>query len=231
MPLQKPTACRAIAFETFRQELSELHTTAGLVRTATAIAMHELDHVSPDDVEQQLSALAGRVRRRVRSENRKALLAHLHEELFEKSHFHGNADNYYCAHNSYLPLVLESGRGIPITLSMVYVSVARRLGLRADGINAPGHFLVQVSDGGKPYLVDPFFCGMVLSREDAYQRLEHCLSMPVDRDVELLKPATHHQWIQRTLLNLVQLFDAEERIEDKLAIVELSQLLADKNEI
>lgn len=230
MPLQEPTACRMIAFEMFRRELPELHTTAGLVRTATAVSMHELDDVSPDQVEQQLNALAGRIRRRVRSENRKALLAHLHDEFFERSYLQGNADNYYCADNSYLPLVLETGRGIPITLSMVFVAVARRLGLRADGINAPGHFLVQVSDGGKPYLVDPFFRGTVLSREDAYLRLEHCLNMPIDRDVHLLKTATHRQWIKRMLLNLIQLFDAEERSDNKLAMLELLQLLTDDEE-
>ena len=119
MELSLPIACRPAAFNLFRQQLDQLQSNRGLLRAALAISMHELPQVQPAEVGRRVARLSGRVRNRVRGHQRQALMAHLHDELFQRRNFRGNADNYYLASNSYLPTVLETGLGIPISLSLI----------------------------------------------------------------------------------------------------------------
>ena len=225
MPILKPVACRREAFQFLESQLPTLQTNTGLLRAATAISMHELGGSPAARVEQTVSGIAGRIRGRVTGDSRKALLAHLHEELFERRRFRGNVEDYYNPRNSYLSCVIETGQGIPITLSMIYSLVARRIGLRADGINAPGHFLVQVTDGSKPMLVDPFFGGDKLSRDDARQRIEGILESASPRQPIDLRPASHRDWIIRMLNNLILVFHGDGREQDADAMNELKQLV------
>lgn len=86
--------------------------------------------------------------------------------LFEELGFTGNQTAYYDARNSFLHQVLERRTGIPITLSVVYIEVARRLGRPVFGIGLPGHFVVQYDDGEYSTYIDPFHGGKLLSRSD-----------------------------------------------------------------
>jgi len=87
--------------------------------------------------------------------------------LFAELGFRGNTDDYYDPRNSFLAEVLDRKVGIPITLSVLYLEVARRVGLGAAGVGFPGHFLVRV-DGGPtpldPLILDPFGGGAALDR-------------------------------------------------------------------
>lgn len=229
MPKPTPIACRPIAFRMFAAQLPTLATNRGLLRTAVAISMHELPDVDADVVEQGVMDIAARIRRRLTNPLPAALLAHLHEELFESLHLRGNIDDYYNAQNSYLPSVMATGLGIPISLSLIYAVVARELGLRAEGINAPGHFLVQVAAGGAPMYVDPFYRGEMLTREDALSRITAAIGRPLVSHAaggdESLRPATHQQWIARMIHNLVNLFAADGRSRDVAAMSEMMALL------
>lgn len=127
MPKPTPVACRPAAFRLFAAQLPRLATNRGLLRAAIAISMHELPDVDPDSVEQGFIDIAARIRRRLKNPMPEALLAHLHNELFDTLSLRGNVDDYYNAYNSYLPSVLATGLGIPISLSLVYTVVAREL--------------------------------------------------------------------------------------------------------
>ena len=150
MPFVQPKACKPAAFDALARQLPAVETSNGLLRAAVAISMHELPDVNTLDIERRVLSIASRVRSRLRGFQRRAVLAHLHAELFDRLRWIGNRANYYDSANSYLPVVLETGTGIPISLSLLYCVIARRVGLRADGINAPGHFLVQVFDDTAP---------------------------------------------------------------------------------
>src|SRR5206468_6452152 len=103
-------------------------------------------------------------RSRVRGGQPQALLVHLHEYLFTELGFAGNIEDYYNPYNSYLPSVLATKRGLPITLSLVYKIVAERLGLRAWGVGLPGHFLIGVEcEPGNKMLVDTFASGRIIT--------------------------------------------------------------------
>ena len=73
------------------------------------------------------------------------IVAHLNAYLFDEQGFHGNQDNYYDTRNSFLNEVIERKTGIPITLSVVYIELARQVGLPIVGVSMPGHFLVRYS--------------------------------------------------------------------------------------
>ncbi|HYT90556.1 MAG TPA: transglutaminase-like domain-containing protein, partial [Gemmataceae bacterium] len=102
----------------------------------------------------------------------KEKLAALNKDLFAGRGFHGSRGDYYNRANSYLNEVLEDREGLPITLSLLYMELGRRLGLKIEGVSLPGHFVVRhVPAKGKPQLIDVFEDGKPLSRAEAEQKV------------------------------------------------------------
>lgn len=223
--MKLPALCRPEAFQLFAQTLPQLKSTSGLQDAAVAIALHALDDVDPTKVERRLQELADKVLSRVSSRRPEALIAHLHAVLFEDERFCGEASNYYSPLNSYLPAVLESCRGIPITLALVYKLVGERIGLTIDGLNAPGHFLVRVRDSRGWLIIDPYHGGAVLTPTEAFELMERTLGHRIDRLPCYLEAATHEQWLARMLANLQQIFSHGRCSCDLAAMTELQALL------
>ncbi|HEY9466963.1 MAG TPA: transglutaminase-like domain-containing protein, partial [Vicinamibacterales bacterium] len=132
----------------------------------------------------------------------------LNEYLFEELGFSGNRDKYEDPRNSCLNEVLDRRTGIPITLSVVYMEVARRAGLQVDGINFPGHFLVRCPETqNSPFLIiDPFHSGALLSEHNCRLLLQKHVGSDVAFSKSLLAPATRLQIIVRMLLNLKRIY-------------------------
>jgi len=92
----------------------------------------------------------------------------LHAYLFEENGFHGGRAEYYHPANSHLNRVIDEREGLPITLSILYMELARRIGIRTEGVGLPGHFVVNhVMDNENQQLVDVFEQGELLTRDDA----------------------------------------------------------------
>src|SRR5690349_21109367 len=136
-----PLCCTPAAFELLRRHVKTIDSPDALLNGAIAIAMHQTSTADPTYIDATIQTYAETIRKRVRGPQTQALLAHLHQHLFDEMGFVGNSENYYVASNSYLPAVLSTKRGLPITLSLVYKLVAQRLGLRVHGIGLPGHFM------------------------------------------------------------------------------------------
>jgi regulator of sirC expression with transglutaminase-like and TPR domain len=222
---QQPTLCRPEAFYYFGSQMATIDTTQGLLNASVGISMHALRDVDAADVWHQLRTLAHCVRRRVRGRQPQASLAHLHDVLFEEEGFRGNGQDYYNPRNSYISAVLDTRRGIPITLSLVYKVVAEEIGLEVEGVNAPGHFLVRVKLPEGPMLVDPFFGGGVLTPSEAFDRIERITGRHTPRTAEYLAAAQHSQWISRMLVNLQHIFASNDQRADLAAMSELQSLL------
>ncbi len=222
-----PRYCRPAAYELFVAQLATLEETNSLMHAAVAVSMHELDDASPETVGKSLDKLAAEVSRRVRSNNPQALVARLHEVLFDEHGFTGNLENYYVPENSYLSHVLETRRGIPVTLSLIYKCVAQRLGLKARGINSPAHFLASVEIDGSWMIIDPFDRGRVLARDEVFDRIEQAAGAKIARHDAHLATATHQQWLARIIRNLEHIFQRDGRENEQLAMRELLALVPD----
>jgi regulator of sirC expression with transglutaminase-like and TPR domain len=136
------------------------------------------------------------------------------EYLYDESGFCGNRDKYDDPRNSFLNEVMDRRTGIPISLAVVYLEVARRVGLRIEGVNFPGHFLLRapVSDlpgerhGNGDVIIDPFHGGALLSEVDCRQLLRQQVGEDAAFDPALLAPATRHDIVVRMLVNLKRLY-------------------------
>lgn len=229
-----PAYCHAAAYAAFERAMPHVDTTAGLFRAAFAIARHERSDADVTRGEASIANLAETVRGRVQSNTVDAKLAHLHDVLFDVVGFSGNVEDYYNPANSYLPDVLQTHRGLPITLVLIYKCVAERLGLTVHGINSPGHFLAAV-EGNQPngpaakpsvwMYVDPFFGGELLHEEDVYRRVVETTGRIATASPKWLAPASHRQWLSRMLNNLQAVFAHTHRERDLYAMQELQELL------
>jgi regulator of sirC expression with transglutaminase-like and TPR domain len=143
--------------------------------------------------------------------DRYAQVMALNNYLFGELHFAGNEVNYEDPRNSFLNEVLDRRTGIPITLAMVYIEVARRAGLRVDGINFPGHFLLRCpARRGLPYsedlIIDAFNGGALLSEDALRDRFRRHAGSKAVFDATLLSHATKPQILARMLLNLKRIY-------------------------
>jgi regulator of sirC expression with transglutaminase-like and TPR domain len=136
----------------------------------------------------------------------------LNAYLFDEERFTGNRERYDDPSNSFLNEVLERRTGIPITLALVYIEVARRAGVHIEGVNFPGHFLMRYpplqNDGAgfTDLILDPFHRGARLSEHDCRRLLERHVGEQAAFDPALLAPATKPQMLTRMLLNLKRIY-------------------------
>ncbi len=133
----------------------------------------------------------------------------LSDYLYVVCGFHGANADYYDPRNSFLNEVLDRKTGIPITLAVVYIEVARRVGVRALGVGFPGHFLVRLAERpgdpsreyNEPVIVDPFHNGRLLD-EEALSRLLRRANVRAPLTPDMLEPARTRHVVARMLMNL-----------------------------
>src|SRR5688572_15561864 len=133
----------------------------------------------------------------------------LNEYLYDEEGFCGNRDAYDDPRNSFLNEVLDRRTGIPISLAVVYLEIARRAGVTVSGVNFPGHFLLRAPQGvagDDDLIIDPFHGGALLSEFDCRQLLRSHLGDEAAFDPSLLAPATRHDIVVRMLVNLKRLY-------------------------
>jgi regulator of sirC expression with transglutaminase-like and TPR domain len=126
----------------------------------------------------------------------------LNAYLFEELGFRGNSDNYYDPANSCLNEVLVRRTGIPITLSLIYIEIARRVGRQMHGIGLPGHFLVMLEDSEYRAYIDPFHGGQTLTEEECFELAREATGMDLGNDPALLEPVSNRHIVLRMLNNL-----------------------------
>lgn len=150
----------------------------------------------------------------------------LNRYLFEELGFVGNEAEYYDPRNSMLHQVLGRRKGIPITLSVVYVEVARRAGLRAEGVGLPGHFIVRAyeEEGGEGVLVDPFN-RRTTDTEECQSRLDVIYDGRLELSEEHLHAVGARGILARMLGNLKAVYVQSHLFRRALAAVERTLLL------
>jgi regulator of sirC expression with transglutaminase-like and TPR domain len=184
-----------------------------LARSTLLIARIEYPRLDPEPYVSRLDAMGDAARRAIERHvdetgdtSTLSGVKALNDYLFEELQFIGNRDNYEDPRNSCLNEVLDRRTGIPITLSVVYMEVARRAGLQVDGINFPGHFLVRCPERKGQLIIDPFHAGALLSEQKCRMLLQKHVGNEVAFSKSLLAPATRQQIVIRMLLNLKRIY-------------------------
>ena len=177
-----------------------------LARAALLIAKLEYPDLDPAPSLKKLDELGARAADAVaplQTAPMSMRLAAIAEEIFEHDGFAGNRAHYDDFRNSCLNVVLERRLGIPITLALVFIEVARRAGIEAQGVSFPGHFLVRgPDDAGTPLVLDPFDHGRPLGESDLRALLARMADSDAPYSQDLLKPCTPRQMLARMLNNL-----------------------------
>ena len=183
------------------------------------------------DIERMSMRLRGRMPQASAPEERVAVL---NQFLFEDLGFRGNTEEYYDPRNSYLNDVLDRKVGIPISLSVVYMAVGRRVGLPLEGISFPGHFLVRLRMRAGVLVLDPFAGGAPQSEADLRERLQRVIppgatdnvplsELPLDQFIEA---ATNRQILARVLRNLKAIYRETDKPERMLEVLNRMLLVA-----
>jgi regulator of sirC expression with transglutaminase-like and TPR domain len=192
-----------------------------LASAALIIALIEYPKLDPKPYLARLDEMGEAVKARINAASpmrgpgrAEAHVSLLNEYLFDEQRFSGDRDHYEDPRNSFLNEVLERRKGIPITLAVVYLEVARRAGVKVDGVNFPGHFLLRCqADALAPgvvrdLIIDPFHKGALLTERDCRELLQRHVGDDAAFDESLLAPASKQQILTRMLLNLKRTYVA-----------------------
>jgi regulator of sirC expression with transglutaminase-like and TPR domain len=193
-----------------------------LAEAALLVAAEEYEGLDVRSYLLRLDEMGADLRQRLDDEPRpeRAIMA-LNRYLFQEQGFRGNAEQYYDARNSYLNDVIDRRTGIPITLSAVFMEVARRAGLEVEGVGLPGHFVVRVLTPARPLLVDPFHGGTLLTEKDCQDRLDRIFNGKVKLEAEMLRPCRRKEMLERILRNLKAIYLRDQDQDRALRVVDL----------
>lgn len=201
-----------------------------LAEAALLIAQEEQPDLDVAHYLKRLDQLADTVRAKLpESPTPQDRIQALNTHLFFEEGLRGNAGEYYDPRNSFLNEVLERKTGIPITLSVLYMEVGRRLGLSLAGVGFPGHFLVKYVGPDEEQILDPFAGGAAVTEEQLAAKLK---SMYGDNNPfvaqipQLLTPATKKEILIRMLRNLKGVYLQKSDFERALSIIDRILLLA-----
>ena len=163
------------------------HDPIDLTEAALVIARLEYPHLEPQPYRATLDRLGAEAARRLgrmSGPSARARVDILNGLLFDEERFAGNRERYDDVRNSFINEVIDRRVGIPITLALVYIEVARRAGWRVDGVSFPGHFLLRVPGGPgsdeDDLILDPFAGGAALTTADC----RHLLATHLDEAAE-----------------------------------------------
>lgn len=192
-----------------------------IVEAALVVATEEYPELDIAREKRRLESMGAEAARRVATlQNPFARLDALRSYLFEELGYRGNIDQYDDPRNSYLNEVLVRRAGVPLSVSIVFVEVARQAGFEACGMALPGHFIARVSFAGRHILVDPFHAGQVITEEDCRHLVARSTGRPTLFRPELLVPATPTAMLTRMLVNLKRIYLNREDYRRALSIVE-----------
>lgn len=187
----------------FRELAEGEITNENLARAALLIALEDYPRLDVDSYLDQLDALAARVEKRwTRGEPPIFRLGHLCAEMFDIDGYTGDADSYYDPRNAYLNEAIDRKIGLPITLSIIFLHVATRIGLNVAGVGLPGHYLVKVRFELNEVFVDPFHGGTTLTLKDIAELLRQVSGGAIQLTSDHLRAWSGRETLVRVLGNL-----------------------------
>ncbi len=198
-----------------------------LAEAALLIASEEYPNLIITDYLAKLDRFAQEVREHAAAgSSRFDMIDALNKTMFHELGFQGNTEHYYDPRNGYLNQVIDRRKGIPITLSVVYLEVARRAGLEMLPVGLPGHFLVKYAGRAGELFIDPFNGGRVLDESGVSGLLSEVTSGRLKLSSEHLAAVSNKQILTRILANLYAVYARSMDYTRALAAVERMLLIA-----
>lgn len=216
---------------TFQQLVTLPDNAIPLAEASLLMACEEYPQLEVRPYIDQLDHIANMVQRRLRGTIEPVeIIEKINTVLFLRFGFRGNTENYYDPRNSFFNDVLDRHVGIPITLSVLYLEICRRLNLPIYGVGMPGHFIVKYANRAEEFFLDPFNQGEILTRQDCWKRIQSVYGDRIEYDERLLEPTTNRQILARMLNNLKIIYLKAHAFDKGLAIIEM-MLMADPHDI
>jgi regulator of sirC expression with transglutaminase-like and TPR domain len=186
-----------------QEELSKPEESIDLFKASLLVAKFDNPDLEIAPYQEEIAEMGRELKSKITSDSDSAArLKVLLQYLFQDNGFHGSRSDYYNRANSYLSDVLDDREGLPITLSILFLELAHRIGLKSDGIPLPGHFIVQVSlEPDQTEMIDVFEGGKKLTRTDAAEIVSDFTGEGLREDH--LRPAKKSEIISRMVRNLL----------------------------
>jgi regulator of sirC expression with transglutaminase-like and TPR domain len=185
-----------------------------LLRATLMIARDEYPDLDIRAYESQCDTYEDELRARIEAiDDPQPRLSAINRYLFDELGFAGNQQDYYDPRNSYLNDVLDRKLGIPISLGIIQMELARRMGVPLEGVSFPGHFLVRLPVEGGLLVLDPYHKGRSVDADELKSRAKPHLGGSDIDDTQLLQiltPATNRAILMRMLRNLKGLYNERE---------------------
>jgi len=216
------------SLEPFAQLLGRDDSRIDLARACLMIAQDAYPGLDLERYLGEIERMAIRLRTRMPQSNAaEEKVVALNQFLFDDLGYWGNTDDYYDPRNSYLNEVIDRKTGTPISLSILYMELGRRIGLPLEGVSFPGHFLVRLRVRGGMLMLDPFAGGAPQSENELRERLQRVIPEGVARGVavadlpleQFLEPASNRQILTRVLRNLKGIYREKDKPERMLEVL------------
>jgi regulator of sirC expression with transglutaminase-like and TPR domain len=216
----------SLARQRFYQEIHQPDEQIDLAKAALYLAQEEYPQLDIDEYLSALDAMAVEVQERLPAEFYPLrVIQTLNRYLYDDLKFQGNTDQYYDPRNSYLNEVIDRRTGIPITLSLLYLEIARRIDFPMVGVGMPGHFLIRPVGEEMQIFVDPFNQGEVMFEQDCQERLSQLYNRPFEFRPEFLSAVSPRYFLARILTNLKAVYLQAQDVLRALAAIERILLL------
>jgi regulator of sirC expression with transglutaminase-like and TPR domain len=214
------------ARQNFYQEIQRPDKHIDLARAALYIAQEEYPSLDVEEYLNAFNAMAAELEERLPPQRYPLrIVQSINKYLYEDLGFTGNQKDYYDPRNSFLNDVIDRRLGIPISLALVYVEVARRIDFPMVGIGMPGHFLIRPDIPEMDIYIDAFNHGEIMFPQDCQEKLTQIYQYPVPIRPEFLAEVTKKQFLARMLTNLKYIYLSRQELEKALAVVERILLL------
>jgi regulator of sirC expression with transglutaminase-like and TPR domain len=218
-------------FDLFKSLIDKPEDEIDLAQAALVIAADEYPELDVAAYLARLDSLAEQAALGVNAaSSARAKIEALNKFLFEDSHFAPNEEYYFDPRNSYLNDVLNRRVGLPISLSLMYLEVGRRLGLPLHGVGLPGHFVVKWQDANDEIFIDPFHGGRVLDEAGLTRLLEGLQRQRLQVQRDWFDAVGARYILTRLLTNLKAIYLSSENYDRALPVAEKLYLLEPRSE-
>jgi regulator of sirC expression with transglutaminase-like and TPR domain len=205
----------------FYLEINQPDHKINVAKAALLYAKDEYPNLEIGDYLNRLETMARQIKKRLPETSYPLkVIKTINQYLFEQLGFQGNKDDYYDTRNSYLNQVIDRRIGIPITLSVVYLEIAKRLNFPMVGIGMPGHFMIRPDFEDVGIFVDVFNQGEILFKEDCEAKLKEIYKQNIELEPHFIEPVSNQQLLGRMLTNLKYIYLNRQEYGKMLRIIE-----------